>query len=255
MAAAMPRLLFLHGQHANSQLSEFQAQILQLDTVASCSYLDAPHLTGQKCHEDMDGEGRSWMGPDGDVRPALECVVEHCRAHGPFDGAYGFSQGASVLALLCDAGVLRSVGVDAPLWRFAICVCGVPPRPMQEIAVEQPICLPSYHVHGAADAFRPQSEELLARFERPQLLTHPWGHAVPVALATTHEHLIQPLLDFVRAPGLLRVDPATEEERLDTREHSPQKGRASVASAKSGEGHLLPKAEGVASVADALMGA
>merc|ERR1719453_2477653 len=50
-----------------------------------------------------------------------------------------------------------------------------------------------------------------------------------------------PILFGLKVAGLLRVDPATEEEGLDAVEHSPQRGYSPKA---EGNSHLSPRAEG-----------
>merc|ERR1712185_458365 len=146
--ATKPKLLCLHGRNSNKSVSEMQAIVLALDTVASCSFVDAPHL-GEKYDKDLEGDGRTWIGADGDLRPSLEHVVEHCKKEGPFDGAYGFSQGCSILTVLSDPGVLKSLGVEKQFWSFVVCVCGSEVLvPMQTAPqVQAPIELPSFHMH------------------------------------------------------------------------------------------------------------
>eukprot|EP00966_Prymnesium_polylepis_P243108 5622014-Prymnesium_polylepis.1 len=167
------KVLMLHGRNSNKTVAEFQAIILQLDTMADCSTLDAPHVTGQKFDKDMEGEGRSWEGPDGDVRTGLELVVEHCKKHGPFDVAYGFSQGCSVITMLSDAGVLKALGVETPLWKSVVCVCGtgylITKQTQLPVVEPAAVALPSFHLHGATDNILPESKALLTLFERPHV--------------------------------------------------------------------------------------
>merc|ERR1712050_402153 len=105
-----------------------------------------------------------------------------------------------MLTLLSDPGVLKSLGVTAPLWSFAVCVCGTDYllKNQTEPPLRLPIALPSYHLHGADDNILPASQALLAKFDRPHLATHPWGHAVPLALAMSHGHIIEGLQAFVK---------------------------------------------------------
>ena len=199
-----PKLLCLHGLEANSEVTEAQVNtVLGLDSVASCYFIDAPHLAEKKYDKAMTDDGRDWVGSDGELGPGLDLVVEYCKKHGPFDGVYGFSQGCSILAILSDPGVLKARGIDTPLWRFAICVCGsyYLVEKQKEPAVQLPIALPSFHMLGETDDTLPKSKTLLARFDRPHVVMHPWGHSVPMALFTTHTHLVAPLIEFVKAPG------------------------------------------------------
>ena len=96
--------------------------MLGLDSAAQCSYMEGPH----SCEGYEAGvTGRAWWTEeDKDPWPALKLVVEYAQEHGPFDGAYGFSQGCAVVSMLSDAGVLASLGRTEPLWRFAVLACG-----------------------------------------------------------------------------------------------------------------------------------
>lgn len=198
-----PKLLFLHGRKANAQVSEMQAMVLELDTAANCSYVNAPHLV-EKFSQDMPGDGLSWVGADGDLRPAFELVLKHCRDEGPFDGVYGFSQGCGIVAMLSDPGILESLSVHTPLWKFAICVCGstslleLPASP----AVTPPIHVPSIHLLGEMDVLLPESKKLLAMFDRPTVLTHPWGHAVPLELSS-YSNIAHTVRQFISKPEFL----------------------------------------------------
>ena len=41
-----------------------QAAVLGLDTIATCTFFDAPHVTG-KFDETVEGDGRSWLTAEG----------------------------------------------------------------------------------------------------------------------------------------------------------------------------------------------
>ncbi|KAL1524979.1 hypothetical protein AB1Y20_019855 [Prymnesium parvum] len=195
-----PRLLLLHGRNSNSEVSRMQAMILELDRTASCFFLDAPHQAG-KYDRELTEEGRSWVSPDGSVAAAIEHVLAFCRAQGPFDGAYGFSQGCSIIAILSDPGVLRSLGVDAPLWRFVVCACGTHQLigKQTDPAVKVPLAIPSLHIHGEADPILEEARALCDMFDRPHLLTHPWGHAVPLGLSMD-QAFVQRVTRFITEP-------------------------------------------------------
>ena len=199
--------------------------------------LDAPH----KSNTGFDGSfahGRSWQldfdgsSPPPDVlaqqlRESLLFVVRHVQEHGPYDGAYGFSQGACIVTLLSDAGVRRSLGCgdDHPLWRcpaplaphasrdppdtalraprsFAVLACGVDYLVAQSTpAVAPTLAVPSLHILGEADPYRPGSEALLGRYERPRVLRHGHGHELPLTLRAEAPDLVGAVADFALHPG------------------------------------------------------
>ena len=57
---------------------------------------------------------------------ALKGVLAYIERYGPYDGLYGFSQGAAVVTALSKPGVAEGFG-SKRTWRFVICACGVPP--------------------------------------------------------------------------------------------------------------------------------
>ena len=88
-----------------------------------CHFLDGPHSTGKKFDKDLSGEGKSWHAAGQPIEVGLRHVVTSCQRDGPFDGAYGFSQGTCMLTLLSDPAVWRAHGGDDasfPPWRFVL---------------------------------------------------------------------------------------------------------------------------------------
>ena len=180
-----------------------QIMVLGLDRVAECHYINGPHESGT-FDKDID-DGRTWcQDPSHSARPALDAVLEYARQHGPFDGAYAFSQGASIVTLLSDPTVLASLNVEHPPWRFVLLACGASGLAFRqtEPALQPPIALPSLHLHGAADDWLASSRELVGLFDRPRVLEHPYGHALPVQLCgPEHSALLQALAAFVLDPS------------------------------------------------------
>ena len=74
---------------------------------------------------------RSWIDlaagsdPSQQLEASLRHVIAHVERHGPYDGAFGFSQGAAILTMLSDASTRRALGCSRPLWRFVVLACGV----------------------------------------------------------------------------------------------------------------------------------
>ena len=198
--ACMVRLLCLHGAASNSGVTRLQLEVLGLTDPADAIEVDCleapfPAPAGSPAPA-LGGAGRSWLGhaesaaeASAELETSLRHVVAHAAAHGPYDGAFGFSQGAAVLTLLSDAAVCATLGWrhSEPPWRFAVLACGVDLSyyctALADRASPSRLTLPSLHIIGSADGLRGYSEGLLARFDNPRALRHPWGHSLPIELA------------------------------------------------------------------------
>ena len=207
------RLLCLHGARANSDITRLQLSSLGLDQLGhELDCIDAP--LEAETSWDGQGQGRSWqqVGESTskevlaqELRTSLRFVIKHVREHGPYDGAFGFSQGAAIVTLLSDPGVRKSMiaGPDQPLWDFVVLACGVDYLVAQkQTDMEGLLTLPSLHILGEADLFKKQSEELLGRYERPHVLRHAFGHELPLTLRTEHPDLLHDVAQFVSSPGV-----------------------------------------------------
>ena len=120
------------------------------------------------------------------LEDSLALARQTLQEHGPFDGLLGFSQGATLGALLCLAP--SSLPPSPPL-RFAVLVSGFMPRdPALEPLVGMadgppPLCvpLPSLHVMGENDQLvaAASSRRLSNCFADATLHCHEGGHLVP----------------------------------------------------------------------------
>ena len=199
-----PKLLCLHGNRSNAQVTEMQCSgILELDRVASLIFLDAPF----ECAAfDKDiGGGRSWFVRDAvetaevkqaALRRSLQHVVNEISTKGPFDGCYGFSQGAALASLLCEPAVHRALGLAERPFRFAVLVCaadydttfgaGVAQELIAACSAEAGVSasggalleLPSLHLMGEQDEILASSQALARRYARPRTLAHRSGHTL-----------------------------------------------------------------------------
>lgn len=189
------RILCLHGYGQSA--SFFRQRIGSLRKALGKQYSfvcpDGPHeataafLSGK---DEERGAPRSWWRwEDADrastsysysgVDDSLELLARCIEAEGPFDGILGFSQGATMAALMCLHPPLR--------FRFAILISGFVPRdPHYANLFESsppPPLLRTLHVHGRADdRVPPAASERLARCFEASAQTayaHPGGHAVP----------------------------------------------------------------------------
>merc|ERR1712094_60930 len=100
-----------------------------LTRAASCDFLHGPVLAQafSRVVEEFFG-GNFWQWHENvtwtSIEPALRRVLDHVEAEGPYDGLFGFSQGASIVTLLSRLAVRRALGRDTPCpWRFVICAC------------------------------------------------------------------------------------------------------------------------------------
>ena len=205
------RLLCLHGARASSDVTRMQMEVLGLvdaDDVELC-YLDAPFATATGFDSSFAG-GRSWQNyeanPPGtpearaELAESLASVAAHVQQHGPFDGAFGFSQGAAVITILSDARVWKEMGLRAAPWRFVVLACGVDYLVREHTSVAVSCTVPSLHLLGDADPFLMESELLLGRFsDRVGVaLRHPFGHALPLELAIRHPEHLEAVVEFIR---------------------------------------------------------
>ena len=226
-----PKLLCLHGRRSNAEVTEMQCQgILELDKVAALNYLDAPF---ESTAFDKDiGPGKSWFLRDEPVeaaqehlRQSLVHIVQTIASAGPFDGVYGFSQGAAIASLLCEPAVQGALGLTAPPFRFALLVCGADydtafgagvaqefmgAHSAQENASSRSslLQLPSLHFMGEKDDGLASSKALSQRYAQPHLLFHKSGHAVPAMELCSGEglQLSSRLRSFIQQPDYAKQD-------------------------------------------------
>ena len=226
-----PKLLCLHGRRSNAEVTEMQCQgVLELDKVAALDYLDAPF---ESTAFDKDiGPGKSWFlrdepveAPHEHLRQSLVHIVQKIASAGPFDGVYGFSQGAAIASLLCEPAVQGALGLTAPPFRFALLVCGADydtafgagvaqefmgAHSAQENASSRSslLQLPSLHFMGEKDDGLPSSKALSQRYAQPHLLFHKSGHAVPAMELCSGEglQLSSRLRSFIQQPNYAKQD-------------------------------------------------
>jgi acetyl esterase/lipase len=182
------RILCLHGYNGNAEILRAQMLALtrDLQPLVDLVYVDAPSLAvgdhGWWHAVDDTGDGsagyRGWEA----TRAALLSVFER---EGPFDGVFGFSQGAALTGLL--VGLRSPSGTPTPekplAFDFAILVGGFVSRDPGLAAIygaRDSYDLPSLHLIGRADGIVPpaSSRDLAARFQNPLVLEHDGGHVI-----------------------------------------------------------------------------
>ena len=192
------RILCLHGYHGSGDVLRRQMQALTdgFESRVELVYLDAPSLSqgdygwwhavpAEGAQDgDQSGVGHARMRYEGwdRTRAAIVSVFEK---EGPFDGIFGFSQGAALAGLL--VGLRAPDGVptaEQPLtFDFAILVSGFVSNDPAHAALygrKASYALPSLHLIGRSDRVVPASDsrDLAPRFGEATVLEHPGGHVV-----------------------------------------------------------------------------
>jgi len=113
-----------------------------------------------------------------------ECISYLCDymvKNGPFEGLLGFSQGATLSALLIGYQSQGKVLSDHPPIKFMVSISGSKFRDPSicNIAYKDPIKVKSVHFIGEKDWLKIPSEELASAFVDPIIIRHPQGHTVP----------------------------------------------------------------------------
>ncbi|BGP37245.1 Low molecular weight phosphotyrosine protein phosphatase [Rhodotorula kratochvilovae] len=207
------RLLCLHGYAQNARV--LAGKLAQAERVfdghIELVYVNAPNILLRPtfAYDNSpdepyapENEPRSFwhsISNDGFTDPSeLDRTLYYLRdvleTHGPFDGIFGFSQGAATAAILC-ALVARpwlhpafssapSTGAAWPPlpFKFAIFCSGYLPLDKRcESWFEHPVGIPALHVVGRSDVVAPNERTLanVSRFSNSRVEWHEGGHYVP----------------------------------------------------------------------------
>jgi predicted esterase len=192
------RILCLHGYHGNARVLRDQMSTLSrgLDDVAEFVCVDAPslahgdfgwwHAIRDESSPDAGdpGVGNAVARYQGWSR-TCDWIASLFKEEGPFDGIFGFSQGAALAALLVG---LRSPDgkptASKPLtFNFAIMIGAFlanDPALTSLCQEKASYDLPSIHVIGQSDFIVPSdySREVSQQFKNPLVLEHSGGHII-----------------------------------------------------------------------------
>mmetsp|Transcript_40031 Transcript_40031/g.84067 ORF Transcript_40031/g.84067 Transcript_40031/m.84067 type:complete len:250 (+) Transcript_40031:25-774(+) len=203
-----PRVLCLHGGDSNSDITYFQTTGLRLYSNFECIYLDAPHIV-DRCYPGLDrfsdGPFYVWADPtkpkqqqETEWDASLELIAKFCEENGPFDGVYGFSQGAAIITNFSHTKIWKErFHMTACPWKFAILGCGGASNYIT-ISKETSIDIPSFHIFGAKDGLLPDSKRIAEYWNLSQRLTHTHGrgHEIDSQMGAREIEMINKLGQF-----------------------------------------------------------
>ncbi|KND04666.1 uncharacterized protein SPPG_00381 [Spizellomyces punctatus DAOM BR117] len=191
------RILCLHGYTQNAEIFGKRIAVLAKDlkNLAEFVFISAPHVIPENSpqtdaervtYPEGDGQRRWWRVDDESqayegAEESLEFVKGIWKSQGPFHGILGFSQGATMAALL--------VPILSPSPLFSIHFSGfLPKSPAYIVLLDSiPPQIPSLHVMGQGDTWVSieRSRYLAERFgQGRKVVVHDGGHFIP----TNAEH-------------------------------------------------------------------
>ncbi|CAA7398323.1 unnamed protein product [Spirodela intermedia] len=111
----------------------------------------------------------------------ISFLCEYIATNGPFDGYLGFSQGATIAALLLGYQAKGKILQEQPPVKLFVSISGSKFRDpaICEAAYGKPIEVNSVHLIGDEDWLKLPSEDLVTAFVDPLIIRHPYGHIVP----------------------------------------------------------------------------
>jgi predicted esterase len=171
------RILALHGYHGSAALlsRQMRAWAEDLESRADFVCVDAPSLAA--------GDFGWWHAVGGRYQGwarTRDFIVSLCAEKGPFDGVFGFSQGAALAALLAGT---RELALGFAIMAGGFVSSDETHAPLYTALASD--ALPSLHLIGRADAIvsARASHALASRFSDPLILEHDGGHVIPAGAA------------------------------------------------------------------------
>ncbi|KAL9237882.1 hypothetical protein vseg_012379 [Gypsophila vaccaria] len=162
-----------------------------------------------------------------------ECIsylCEYITTNGPFDGLLGFSQGATLCALLTGYQQQGKVLKEHPPIKFLIFVSGSKFRAPEycDVAFKDPIPTKSVHFIGEKDWLKLPSEELAAAFVDPIIIRHPQGHTVPRLDEAASEQMVNWTKGLLVEASAAKDNVHNAEAKLEEKEAEAVSGAADV---------------------------
>jgi predicted esterase len=192
------RILCLHGYHGSADVLRGQMAILTdgMDRLAEFVQVNAPSLANGDFgwwhavrDEKLTNNEDPGVGP-GAARyegwsDTCKWVVSLFEREGPFDGVFGFSQGAALAALLVGLRSHdRTTTTHKPLAFDFVIMVGAFVANDPDLArlydSQESYDLPSIHIIGRSDFVVPSeySRKVAAKFKNPLVLEHNGGHVI-----------------------------------------------------------------------------
>ncbi|CCH43241.1 putative serine hydrolase [Wickerhamomyces ciferrii] len=211
----MAKVLCLHGFLQNGKVfSEKSSGIRKLlkKSNIQLDYIDGPiilekkdlpfEIDDDKWKEILDADlNKAWFYHDNisknlDLTEAIQTVVNHIKTNGPYDGIFGFSQGAAVTAIINNK--IKELIPEHPYFKFAITFSGysfTEPKPnnseelqitekfQDSFTVPSDLTTKNIFVYGANDNSVPGVRSKFLSKLYPQdnkiVFEHDGGHFVP----------------------------------------------------------------------------
>ena len=208
------KVLYLQGYRQNEQVAKEKTGSFRKALKKHCDFTfitapnEIPSPETDSSEQPLTGWwfskiNRSYLAQDysdccDGFEKSLDVIAKALEENGPFDGIISFSQGSSMLSLVCT---LKEEG-DPRFqdFKFAIFVAGFKSRQIQhQKFYEKTITTPSLHVIGDTDQVIPKdmSEDLLEVYANPVVVRHAGGHFIPTASPQKKAYLefLKPFVD------------------------------------------------------------
>ena len=198
------KILCVHGYRQSGQVFRQRTGALRksLKKYAEFTFVTAPNqIKSQDSQEDeqygwwFSTEEKSYDAHDYTdscvgLEGSLQIMADSLKNEGPFDGVLAFSQGASLLGIIC---ALKEKGDERfDNFNFAIFVSGYKSRQsMHQKYYEEKVTLPTLHVMGETDKVieKEMSVELSELYKNKTVLEHRGGHFVPATSAEKPQYV------------------------------------------------------------------
>ena len=188
------KVIYLQGYRQNKQVSKEKTGSLRKALKNYCEFviISAPNVIPNVDSETpltgwwFSNADKSYLAQevsdccDG-FNKSLDVVAKALQEHGPVDGIVSFSQGASLLSIIC--GLKQEGDSRFQDFKFAVFFAAFKSRQNQhQKYYKQKIDIPSLHVIGDGDQVisREMSDELLEVFSSKVVVRHPGGHFIPM---------------------------------------------------------------------------
>ncbi|KAG6642743.1 dihydrofolate reductase-like [Carya illinoinensis] len=156
-----------------------------------------------------------------------ECISYLCdyiTREGPFAGFLGFSQGATLSALLLGYQAQGKLLKEHPPFKLFVSVSGSKFRDPSicEVAYKDAIRVKSVHFIGEKDWLKLPSQELATAFDNPLIIRHPQGHTVPRLDEVSTEQMRNFTAEVIRESIEKKHELENGEVKVDSEEKKPE---------------------------------